>query len=53
MLFHKSAIIFAVTYFVANMKLTQKNIALMLGSMFVIFFAADKDAPFSGGGYGI
>lgn len=42
MLFHKSAIIFAVTYFVANMKLTQKNITLMLSSMFVIFFAADK-----------
>ena len=42
MLFHKSAIIFAVTYFVANMKLTQKNIALMLASMVVIFFAADK-----------
>lgn len=42
MLFHKSALIFTMTYFVANMKLTQKNIALMLASMFVLFFAADK-----------
>lgn len=42
MMFHKSAIIFAVAYFVANMKLKQKNIFLMFAGIFVLFLMSDK-----------
>lgn len=40
--FHKSAILFFMAYSVANMRLTQKNIALMIVVSIIIFTFADK-----------
>lgn len=42
MMFHKSAIVFAPTYFIAHMKLKQNNILLMFAGMFILFLMADK-----------
>lgn len=41
MLFHKSAILFAPAYLIANMKLCTRNISMMLVGMIVLFSVSD------------
>lgn len=41
-LFHKSSLVFAPIYFIANHEITSKKVAMMFGGMFVLFFSADK-----------
>lgn len=40
--FHKSVVVFLPIYFFANMEITRKKIAMMVISMFVLLFAAEK-----------
>lgn len=42
MQFHKSAIIFAPVFYIANMNINKQTISMMFVSMLILFFAADK-----------
>lgn len=42
MQFHKSAVVFAPVFYIANMQVSKKTVSLMFIGMFVLLFTADK-----------